>query len=207
MRRLKRLKWLAINLIIAFILFYAPHSLVAQSTNYGSLIGYIYEKDGTTPVKDAIVLIRNTSNGSIYESEESNKQGISKIDHIEDGLYILGIWTKDGGFNIKNIIGIYGNETIEISFVLGEPNQEKDTGKKDERCPRGKWYYPEVMGECDEGYSWNPKRLRCECKRGKGIGAFFVSPVGIATVLAATFVGAYGIIKLTEKEAEVSPFK
>lgn len=207
MKRLKRSKFLAINLIIAFTLFYAPRFLVAQSPKNGSLIGYIYEKDGTTPVKDAIILIRNISNDSIYESQESNKQGFSKIGHIEEGLYILGIWTKNGGFNIKNLVGIRGNETVEISFALGELDQEKETGKKDEKCPRGKWYYPEVMGECDEGYRWNPKTLRCECKKGKGLGAFFVSPAGIVTVLAATVAGAYGVVKLLETEAEASPFK
>ena len=207
MTKLKRLKFLAINLIVTFIIFYTPHSLVAQSTKNGSLIGYIYEKDGTTPVKDAIVIIRNTSNGYIYESKKSNKHGVIKIDHVEKGLYTLGIWTKDGGFNTKNIIGIHTNETVEISFALEELNQEKDTEQKDGKCPRGKWYYPEVMGECDEGYRWNPKTLRCECKKGKGIGAFFVSPFGIISILASTVVGGYGIIKLTEKEAEASPFK
>ena len=207
MPRLKRSKILATGLILSFFLFYAPHSLFAQKIKNGSLIGYIYKEDGTTPVEEAVVIIRNISNGSMYESKESNELGVSKIDNIEEGVYILGIWTKNGGFNIKNIIGIKTNETVEISFALKAQAQEKTTEKKDEKYPRGKWYYPEVMGECDEGYRWNPKTLRCEYIKGKGIGAFFVSPLGIATVIAATVIGAFGIITLLEGEAEASPFK
>lgn len=207
MPKLRRSKFLVICLILSFILFYAPHFLVSQANKNGILIGYIYGEDASTPVKGAVVIVRNISNGSVYESKESNKLGAFKLDHIEEGLYILGIWTKNGGFNIKNIIGIKANETGEVTLALRPLSQEKVAEKKDEKCPRGKWYYPEVIGKCDEGYRWNPKTLRCECKKGKGIGAFFVSPLGIATILAATVVGAFGIITLTEVEAEVSPFK
>jgi len=211
MIRLVRSKFLAITIILSSILFYSPHSLVGQSPRTGSLIGYIYDEDGTTPVESAVIIIRNISDDSIQESNESNKLGAVKIEHIEEGLYVLGIWTKDGGYNIKNIVGIKANETVEISFALEASTQEKtaqkkEAEKKDAKHPRGKWYYPEVMGECDEGYRWNPKTLRCEWAK-KGIGDFFGSPQGIATVLAATFIGGYGIIKLTEKEAEASPFK
>ena len=212
MTRLVKSKFLAITIILSSILFNSPPSLMGQSSRTGNLIGYIYEEDATTPLEDAVIIIRNISDDSIYESNESNKLGAAKIDHIEEGLYVLGIWTKEGGYNINNIVGIKANETVEISFILEalaqEKNtQKKDAEKKDAKYPRGKWYYPEVMGECDEGYRWNPKTLRCEWKKGKGIGDFFGSPQGIATILAATFVGGYGIIKLTEAEAEASPFK
>lgn len=207
MLKLRRLKFLAISLILSLFLLNAHHFIAAQANKNGSLTGYIFREDSTTPVEGAVVIIRNISNSALYESKESNKLGAFKIDHIEEGLYILGIWTKNGGFNIKNIIGIKANESGEVTFALRPQAQKKATEKKDEKCPRGKWYYPEVMGKCDEGYRWNPKTLRCECKKGKGIRAFFVSPIGIATVLAATVVGAFGIISLTEGEAEVSPFK
>jgi len=36
---------------------------------------------------------------------------------------------------------------------------------------------------------------------------FFTSPVGIAIIVASTGLIGYGIIKLFEKEEEVSPFK
>jgi len=207
MLKLKRLKFLAISLILSLTLFYLPHFMVAQANKNGSLTGYIFREDSTTPIEGAVIIIRNISNGALYESKESNKFGAFKIHHIEEGLYVLGIWTKNSGFNIKNIIGIKANEYGEVTFALRSMAQKKADEKKDEKCPRGKWYYPEVMGKCDEGYRWNPKTLRCECKKGKGIGAFFTSPIGIATVLAATFAGAFGIITLSEGEAEVSPFK
>lgn len=211
MIRLVRSKSLAITLIFSSILFCSPQSLVGQSPRTGNLIGHIYDEDGTTPVEGAVIIIRNISDNTIQESIESNTLGAVKIDHIEEGLYVLGIWTKDGGYNINSIVGIKADETVEISFALEALVQEKNAQKKEAekkktKYPRGKWYYPEVMGECDEGYRWNPKTLRCEWAK-KGIGKFFGSPQGIATVLAATFIGGYGIIKLTEKEAEASPFK
>ena len=205
--KLKKTKFVAISLILSFILLNAPYFSTAEANKSGSLTGYIFGEDCTTPVMGAVVVIRNISKDSIYESEESNELGAFKIDNIEEGLYVLGIWTHNGGFNLENIIGIRANESGEVSFSIGPQTQEKAPDKKDKKCPRGDWYYPEVMGKCDEGYRWNPKTLRCECKKGKGIGAFFVSPLGIVTVLATTVVGTYGIIKLAEGEKEVSPFK
>ena len=130
MIRLVRSKFLAITLILSSILFYGPPSLMGQSARTGNLIGYIYEGDATTPLVDAVIIIRNISDDSIYESNKSNKLGAAKIDHIEEGLYILGIWTKDGGYNINNIVGIKANETVEISFALEALPQEKDDQKK-----------------------------------------------------------------------------
>ena len=207
MPKLRSSKSLTISLILSLLLFYTLNLLIAQTNNNGSLAGYIYMEDGTTPIDGAVVVIRDMSDGSLYESKESNKLGAFKLDYLEEGLYVLGIWTENGGFNIKNIIGIKANETGEVSFALKPQTQEKTAEKKNKKYPRGKWYYPEVIGKCDKGYRWNPKTLRCEWKKGKGIGAFFVSPLGIATILAATAVGIFGIITLTEAEAEVSPFK
>jgi hypothetical protein len=188
------------------ILFFWPHSVMAQTNKEGSLVGYIYKEDCTTPVEGAVIRMRNISGGSEYESKESNKLGAVAINSIEEGLYTVGIFTEDGGFNIENIIGIKANELAEVSFTLRPLAQETPPAKKDKKRPRGKWYYPEVIGQCDPGYRWNPKTLRCEWGK-KGIGSFLASPLGIATVLGATVSGAYGVIKLTEKEEEVSPFR
>lgn len=207
MSKFRKIKILAISLIIALNLFYAPHILVAQENKTGSLMGYIYGEDCMTPVEGVVITIRNISNGSVYEGEKSNKLGAFKLDRIEEGLYTVGIRTENGGFNIPNVIGIKANEMALVSLALIPQAQEKAAAKKDEKCPRGDWYYPEDIGKCDAGYRWNPKTLRCECEKGKGIGSFFGSPLGIAVALASTAAGVYGIVKLTEKEEEVSPYK
>jgi hypothetical protein len=40
-----------------------------------------------------------------------------------------------------------------------------------------------------------------------GLAKFFLSPVGIAVVVAASAVIIYGVVKLSEKEPEASPFR
>lgn len=197
---------LVIGLFFISILFFWPHFIMAQTNIEGSLVGRIYKEDCTTPIEGAVIRIRNISGSSEYESKESNRLGAVVINSIEEGLYTVGIFTKDGGFNIQNIIGIKANEMAEVSFTLRPLAQETSPAKKDKKRPRGEWYYPKVIGQCDAGYRWNPKTLRCEWGK-KGIGDFLASPIGIATVLGATVSGAYGVIKLTEKEKEVSPFK
>jgi len=206
MPNFRRISAFVIGSFFISILFFWPHFVMAQTNKEGSLVGYIYKADCTTPIEGAVVRIRNISGGSEYESKESDKLGAVAINSIEEGLYTVGIFTKDGGFNIQNIIGIKANELAEVSFTLRPLAQETSPAKKDKKRPRGKWYYPEVIGKCDEGYRWNAKTLRCEWGK-KGIGDFLASPIGIATVLGATISGAYGVIKLTEKEEEVSPFK
>jgi len=200
-------KLIATCLIFSFILFYSPYLLVGQSNKIGSLTGYIYAEDGTTPVEGAVVKVRNISSGSVYESNISNKLGLFQLGNIEEGLYTVGITTKNGGFNVKNIIGVKANEMAKVSFALRPLYQEEAAVKVTKECPRGEWYYPDAIGECYIGYRWNPKTLRCECEKRKGIGAFLASPIGIAVVIAATAAGIYGIVKLTEEEEEASPFK
>ena len=44
-------------------------------------------------------------------------------------------------------------------------------------------------------------------KKKKGLIGFFLSPVGMAVIVASTVAVVYTIVKLTEEEAEASPFK
>jgi len=46
-----------------------------------------------------------------------------------------------------------------------------------------------------------------EKKKKRGLIAFFLSPAGIAVIVASTVAIVYTIVKLTEKEEEASSFK
>jgi len=206
MTRGVRSKPVAILLIFSFILFYSPHVLKAQGKSNGNLIGFVYDKDGTTPLEGAVVEIRNVSTGAVHESSKTDKLGIFKIEGIDRGLYVVGLSLKEGDFNVENLIGIRAGETGKVSIALKPMIQEGADVKKDKRCPRGDWYIPEVEGECDEGYVWNPEKKRCECKKRKGFAAFFATPLGIALIIAATSATVYGVVTLVTP-AEESPFK
>lgn len=122
---------------------------------------------------------------------------------------VMQIWemnVKDYEVMVENLIGIRANETAKVSIALKPMIQEGTDVKKDKRCPRGDWYIPEVEGECDEGYVWNPEKKRCECKKRRGFAAFFATPLGIALIIAATSATVYGVVTLVTP-AEESPFK
>jgi hypothetical protein len=167
-------KTAAFILIASIIIFYSPHYLEAQNVDKGNLIGFVFEKDGTTPVEGAIVTLRNISTGTVYESSKSDKLGILKTEGVEEGLYIAGISTKKGNFNVDNPIGIEAAETTKVSFAL------KTEGGEQEKTPKPK---------------------------PRGLAKFFLSSAGVAIIIAASSAIIYGIIKLSEKEPEASPFR
>lgn len=126
-----RSKQVAILLIFSFILFYSPHLLKAQGKNGGNLIGFVYDKDGTTPLEGAFVNLRNVSTGAVHESSKTDKLGIFKIEGIDEGLYVIGLSLKEGDFNVENLIGIKANETAKVSIAL------KPQAKQEEKTLKG----------------------------------------------------------------------
>lgn len=174
MRRIYKSKSLTVILIVSFILLYSAYDLNAKEIGTGSMIGFVYQKDGITPAEGAIVKLRNVATGRSYDSTKSDKLGIFRVEAVEEGLYLVGVSTEEGDFNVNNLVGIRGNETAKVSFALK----------------------PAQGGEDAE-----PK------SKPSGLAKFFLSPVGIAVVVAASAVIIYGVVKLSEKEAEASPFR
>jgi len=113
-----RLKSVSLILIFSFILFYSPYLLTGQTVGKGNLIGKVYGKDGTTAVEGAIVNIRNVATHTVYKSSKTNMLDTFKIEGIEEGLYSVGVVTKEGNFNLENLIGIKANETAIVTFAL-----------------------------------------------------------------------------------------
>jgi hypothetical protein len=174
MKGIYRSKSLTVVLIVSFIFLYSAYDLKAEETGKGNMIGFVYQKDATTPIEGAVVKLRNVATGTGYESTKSDKLGIFKVEDVEEGLYLVGVSAEEGDFNLNNLIGIRANETAKVSFAL-KPGEEEQEAK--------------------------PK-----AKPG-GLAKFFLSPVGIAVVVAASAVIIYGVVKLSEKEPEASPFR
>jgi len=174
MKGIYRSKSLTVVLIVSFIFLYSAYDLKAEESGKGNMIGFVYQKDATTPIEGAVVKLRNVATGTGYESTKSDKLGIFKVEDVEEGLYLVGVSAEEGDFNLNNLIGIRANETAKVSFAL-KPGEEEQEAK--------------------------PK-----AKPG-GLAKFFLSPVGIAVVVAASAVIIYGVVKLSEKEPEASPFR
>ncbi|MGB8953460.1 MAG: carboxypeptidase-like regulatory domain-containing protein [Candidatus Aminicenantales bacterium] len=118
MLRLARFVGMCGALLISAVLLFLPSSLRAQETANGNLIGYVYDKDGTTPVPGAVVKLRNISTGAFYEGSLTDKQGFFKIDRLSKGIYSFGITTLQGDFNSNELIGILEDETTRVSISL-----------------------------------------------------------------------------------------
>jgi hypothetical protein len=86
----------------------------------GNIEGFIYDKDGTTPLEGAIVRFSNVSTGAVYESLKSDMSGAFRIEGIERGVYLFGVITEQGEFNSIEPIGvtIQENETAKLSLSL-----------------------------------------------------------------------------------------
>ncbi len=180
-----RLKSVSLILIFSFILFYSPYLLTGQTEQTkgkGDLIGKVYGKDGTTIIEGAIFKIKNVVSGVAYESK-TDKLGTFKIEGIEEGMYAVGIVTEEGNFNVESLIGIKANEIAKVTFAL-KPYAKGEVKKAEMRAK-----FPEKVKEVSK------------------ILKFFSSPIGIATVIAASSAIVYGVVTLTAAEEEVSPFR
>ena len=117
-------KVLSLGLILAVLFFYAPHVLKAQSPGKGNLIGFVYDQDGTTPVAGAVVMVKNISNGKVFESGKSDSLGVFKVQGLDTGLYALGVAAVAGDFNSGELVGVAANETSKIAIAISPYEKE-----------------------------------------------------------------------------------
>jgi hypothetical protein len=111
-------KLTSILLCLSLVVLYLPNIAKAGSPETGSLTGFIFSEDGTTPVKGALVTLRNVSSGDVYQSTGTDDHGVFKVEKIEKGLYILGVESENGGYNAENLVGIRSGKTGKISVTL-----------------------------------------------------------------------------------------
>jgi len=98
-------KWISSLILALFSLATFPYLGIAQE-NMGNLRGFVYGDDGKSPLKDAMVLIRNLTSLETYKSEKTNKKGFYEIKDIPPGSYAVGIQHENKDFNV--------NVTLEI---------------------------------------------------------------------------------------------
>ena len=103
----------------AFILTTFPVASFAQagSGGTGALVGHIYTEDMRTPVRNAVVKLRNVATQKEYESEPTNLEGLYRINGIEEGRYILGVVSSGGSYNFQYSIQIKPNALAKLSLA------------------------------------------------------------------------------------------
>ena len=159
-------KFLSVFLVSAFVLLTLPVSEFAATGpgGTGALAGHIYDEDMRTPVRNAVVVLRNVNTQREYESEPTDPEGMYRIPGIEEGRYIMGVKAPSGSYNFHYSLLIKSDALAKLSVAMkpgGDPvmlQQGYDTGKK------------------------------------KGLGEFFKSPAGIVTILAVVEVTLFALV-------------
>jgi len=120
-------KNLFVLVAFALFLFTAPYFFAAETVAKGNIIGFLYAKDGTTPLEGGIVKFKNLTSGAVIESSKSDSNGIFKVQGIESGIYTYGVLTPDGDFNADNLVGfkIQENETAKMSIAVNPYSKEE----------------------------------------------------------------------------------
>jgi hypothetical protein len=121
-----KLRFVLIGLVFGFLIFCSASFLRSEDVSKGSILGFVYGEDGTTPLAGAVVEFKNISTGAVYESSASDDLGVFKIEGVEKGLYIYGVKTEQGSYNSDGTLGvrIRENETAKLSISL-TPYDEK----------------------------------------------------------------------------------
>lgn len=93
----------------------------------GSIIGFIYDKDGTTPLAGAVVQFKNLSTDRVLESSRTDEYGIFKLEGVESGVYVYGVVTDKGNFSSESFLAVKigANEMAKMAISL-KPYDEKE---------------------------------------------------------------------------------
>ncbi len=103
---------------LALVLALVPRPAVSQTAGRGHLIGFVYEKDGSTPVPEAVVVVQNVSTGTVSESALSDKLGVFRFPDLPAGIYALGVRSARGSFNSPDFFGVTAAKTAKITVAL-----------------------------------------------------------------------------------------
>jgi hypothetical protein len=95
-----------------------PSTLRPQEAGRGSLIGYVYGQDGSTPVEGAVVVVKNLTTGAVTEGPKSDSLGLFKFQDLAAGLYALGVKSDKGSYNSQDFFGVMADKTSKISIAL-----------------------------------------------------------------------------------------
>lgn len=109
---------------VIFFLSLSPVVISAKKNPGGNLIGYIFDLGKTKPIQGAIVKVKNVKDGELYISRPSNKRGAFEIEGMKSGIYVVGVITSEGDFNTDQLIGVYENQTLRVSFSMNPYKRE-----------------------------------------------------------------------------------
>jgi hypothetical protein len=158
-------KILAIFLVGAFVLLTLPVVDVSAAAPRGSgaLAGHIYNEDMRTPVRNAVVMLRNVTTQKEYTSEPTDPDGMYRIPGIEEGRYVMGVQGPSGAYNFHYSIMIKADALAKLSVAMKSG---------------------EAPVRLEQGSSYNKKPTIID---------FFKSPAGILTIVTAIEITLFAV--------------
>lgn len=110
------------GILLLFIWSIFPLVNFAADASLGNLMGFVYDKDGKTPLKEARVLLKKTNSRKgkdEYKSEQTGETGDYKISDIPAGKYTVAIVVKSGKiYRTLSVVDIIAAKTVIRSFHL-----------------------------------------------------------------------------------------
>lgn len=174
----------------------------------GNLMGFVYGKDGKSPLPGAIVLLKGADKEKVYKSLPTGKTGDYRIDNIDVGSYVVGLKVNQDTFNVDGLVEVAAGKTDTLSLALGAlPGSGNAQFAEKGWCCDGRKVFKSTLEECSRRggkFFATKKKAKDEC--GTPPVAFFKKPTGIAILIVGTAAVGFGIYKLVQekKEKEVS---
>lgn len=106
------------GLAISLILSISFPAILAQGSDKGNLIGFVFGQDGSTPVAGAVVVVKNVSTGAVTESGGSDDLGVFRVAGLEAGIYAVGVKSTAGNYNSQDFFGVAAQQTSKLTIAL-----------------------------------------------------------------------------------------
>ncbi len=109
---------LVIAVGVLSVLLLIPNGIFCQD-QVGSLAGLVYDGDGKTPVKEAIIILKPVKEGKEYRSEKTGETGDYRMENLPAGVYIAAVRVKSGKvFATLSVVKVEAGKRLVRSFYL-----------------------------------------------------------------------------------------
>ncbi len=168
-------QFVAVFLTGAFVLLLLPVGELAAAApkGNGALVGHIYNEDMRTPIRNAVVKLRNIETLKEYWSEPTDPEGMYNIPGIEEGRYVMGVQAPSGAYNFHYSILIKSDALAKLSVAM-KPGEA-----------------PVML---QSGFAE---------KKKSSLGEFFKSPAGIVTLLSVVEATLFAIVLLENETSPI----
>ncbi|UCH92203.1 MAG: carboxypeptidase regulatory-like domain-containing protein [Candidatus Aminicenantes bacterium] len=95
-----------------------------EGEDTGNLKGFIYKRNGRTPLWGAQVVLKNIKTGKLFESNVTDSIGDYQLTDIPAGDYQVHIYIKNKSYKVKKVdflVKIVPQKTTRISFAIKRP--------------------------------------------------------------------------------------